>query len=394
MLGASHFQVPAIKYARDAGIHVITADYLPDNPGHKYANEYYNVSTVDEQKILELAQRLMIDGILAYASDPAAPTAAFVAEKLNLPGNPYESVRILQRKDLFRQHLQSLGLPVPRSRVFSQIEPAAEFGGELLNSNPVVVKPADSSGSKGVTVINFKTEFNGAFEIARSFSRSGDVVVEDFIRKSTYEMDGDGFVRDGALLFHCFGNQHNDVDCNPYVPMGISFPYVQNEKLQMEACRQINQVLKSLDMRIGGLNIEYLTDSLDRIYLLEIGPRNGGNLIPEVIKLYSGVDLIKMAVDSAIGEDIPYNLENQEFGNYASYILHSASDGIVKKIIIDQSISPKVVYKNILVREGDHVGKFNGSHQTLGTFILSFKDTHEMLSLMDRMHELVKVETF
>ena len=95
MLGASHFQIPAIKYAKEAGYKVITADYLPNNPGHKYSDKYYNVSTIDKESVLKLACELNIDGILSYASDPGAPTAAYVAEKLNLPGNPYKSVKIL-----------------------------------------------------------------------------------------------------------------------------------------------------------------------------------------------------------------------------------------------------------------------------------------------------------
>ena len=90
MLGGAMQQIPAIKQAREMGHYVITCDYEPTNPGHKYANEYYNVSTTDLKGVLNLAKELDIDGIVAYASDPAAPTAAYVAEKLGLPGNPYE----------------------------------------------------------------------------------------------------------------------------------------------------------------------------------------------------------------------------------------------------------------------------------------------------------------
>ena len=110
MLGGAMQQIPAIKEAKEKGLYVITCDYLPDNPGHKYADEYYNVSTTDKDAVLELAKACNIDGIVAYASDPAAPTAAYVAEKLGLPGNPCESVEILTQKDLFRDFLQKNGL--------------------------------------------------------------------------------------------------------------------------------------------------------------------------------------------------------------------------------------------------------------------------------------------
>ena len=108
-LGAAPSQIPPIKYAKSQGYYVITCDYLPENPGHELADEYHNVSTTDKDAVLELAKKLEIDGIVAYASDPAAPTAAYVAEKMGLPGNPYDSVLILARKDLFRAFLKDNG---------------------------------------------------------------------------------------------------------------------------------------------------------------------------------------------------------------------------------------------------------------------------------------------
>ena len=106
MLGGSMQQIPAIKAAKEMGHYVITCDYLPENPGHKFADEYYNVSTTDKEAVLKLAKELKIDGIVAYASDPAAPTAAYVSENLGIPGNPYESVAMLTEKDKFRDFLE------------------------------------------------------------------------------------------------------------------------------------------------------------------------------------------------------------------------------------------------------------------------------------------------
>ena len=112
-LGGSKFQLPPIKYAKSQGHYVITCDYLPDNPGHAFADEYHNVSTTDLKAVLELAKRLKIDGVVAYASDPAAPTCAYVGNKLGLPSNPYESVLTLARKDLFRAFLDKHNFHTP-----------------------------------------------------------------------------------------------------------------------------------------------------------------------------------------------------------------------------------------------------------------------------------------
>ena len=394
MLGGSHFQVPAIKYAKKAGYHVITADYLPNNPGHRYSDDYYNVSTTDEKKVLELAEKLKIDGIVSYASDPGAPAAAYVAEKLSLPGNPYDSVKILQRKDLFREFLKKNGFLTPVSASFDNPEEAKEFASQRLSQNPVVVKPADSSGSKGVSKLQTIDDFDCFFKEALIYSSAKLVVIEDFIEKAIYEMDGDGFVWQGKLAFRCFGNQHNDLECNPYVPMGISFPYIQEKPVQQKAHELIESILSKLNMKVGGLNIEYLTDKNGNIYILEIGPRSGGNLIPEVIKLATGVDLIALSVDGAMGKDCGALKMAEPKGFYSSYILHAKLDGKIKSINISDEIKPKIIQRNILSKPGDEVKKFNGSNNTLGTFILQFDNREEMLFYLDRMTDYIFVDLF
>ena len=102
LLGGSHQQIIAIETAKRMGYYTVLCDYLEDNPGQNYCNRFYLVSTTDKEKILDVALKEKIYGILAYASDPAAPTAAFVAEKMGLPGNPYKSVETLCKKDRFR----------------------------------------------------------------------------------------------------------------------------------------------------------------------------------------------------------------------------------------------------------------------------------------------------
>ena len=156
MLGGSLYQVYAIKEAVRLGYYVITCDYLPDNPGHKYAHEYYNVSTTDKEAVLNLAEKLKVDGVVAYASDPAAPTAAYVCEKLGLPTSPFKSVEILSKKDLFRSFLKKHNFNVPKAQGFSTYEEALSVIDEF--KLPVMIKPVDSSGSKGINKLTDKTQ--------------------------------------------------------------------------------------------------------------------------------------------------------------------------------------------------------------------------------------------
>jgi len=126
------------------------------------------------------------------------PTAAYVSDKMNLPGNPYESVKILQRKDLFRKFLKENEFLVPESQAFSGIDEARYFAAKRLIIKSIVIKPTDSSGSKGVSKVTSIESFDNAFEDAMKYSISKTVVVEDFIEKAIYEMDGDGFVWNGV----------------------------------------------------------------------------------------------------------------------------------------------------------------------------------------------------
>ena len=146
LLGGSAQQVVAIETAKRLGYYTILCDYLSDNPGQYVADKFYLESTTNKEKILEIAAKEKIDGIVAYASDPAAPTAAYVAEKLNLYTNPYESVKTLCNKDEFRSFLKNNGFNTPRSCGYTDVTTILN---EITKFEfPVIIKPVDSSGSK------------------------------------------------------------------------------------------------------------------------------------------------------------------------------------------------------------------------------------------------------
>ena len=113
LLGGSAQQIVAIETAKRLGYHTILCDFLSDNPGQYVADKFYLVSTTDKEAVLKVALDENVDGVLAYASDPAAPTAAYVAEKMELAGSPYESVDILCNKDKFRSFLSQNGFCTP-----------------------------------------------------------------------------------------------------------------------------------------------------------------------------------------------------------------------------------------------------------------------------------------
>lgn len=391
LLGGSHFQIPSIIRAVKLGYHTITCDYLPDNPGHRYAHEYYNVSTTDNEAVLALSKKLKIDGIVCYASDPAAPTAAYVAEKMGIPGNPYKSVKILANKDLFREFLTNNKFLTPNAKGY--ISEAFAVKDFINFKKPVMVKPTDSSGSKGVTKVYYKKDLTKAIKYALSFSRAKKFIVEEFVDKFGYQIAGDGFSVKGKLVFRCFANEHFEENSNnPFVPIGESFPYNMPNEIHSRVHNEIQRALNLLKMNTSAYNFDIRLDRQKNVVLMEIGPRNGGNLIPQVTKYATGVDMVEYTIKAAMGVDCGDLKMNPPKGYWASYIIHSEKSGIFQNLIIDEKFRiNNIVEQDVFHKKGDKIIAFTGSNGTLGTMILKFSSSSEMLEKMDNMKKWVKV---
>lgn len=391
LLGGSHFQIPSIKMAKKLGYYAITCDYLPENPGHIFADEYHNVSTTDKEAVLELAKKLNVNGIVCYASDPAAPTAAYVSEQMGLPGQPYSSVKILSNKDLFRKFLLDNNFKTPRAMGFSSISEAKENWKNF--KSPVMIKPVDSSGSKGVSKVEKFEQLESAIVNALAFSRNKRFIIEEYIEKYGYQIAGDVFSVNGQLVFRCFANEHFNIHSgNSFVPIGESWPYIMPERIHEKLHDEIQRLLTILGMRTGAYNIDARIDDEENVYLMEVGPRNGGNLISEVTKYATSIDLIKYTIKAALGEDCRSLRMKPVKGFWASFMIHSKKSGILKAVDFSESFRiNNIVEFNMISKIGSYVDAFNGSNGTLGTMILKFSSCDEMLEKMDNMDKYIKV---
>lgn len=393
LLGGSFFQIPAIEAVKRMGHYAITCDYRPDNPGHRLADEYHNVSTTNREGVLRLAQKLKIDAVVCYLSDPSAPTAAYVAEKLGLPGQPLEAVEILTHKDRFRAFLAAHGFKTPRAFGATSLEEARERLPEL--AFPVMVKPTDSCGSKGVTKLADPEALPAAVAAALDYSIEKRFIVEEFVEKDGYQIAGDGFSVDGRLAFRCFANEHfeqtSDVD---YVPIGESWPYVKPATVHDRVHGEIQRLLDALHLRTGAYNFDIRLAPSGQVVLMEVGPRNGGNLIPQVTRYATGVDMVDYTIRAALGENCSSLRMAPVQGFWSSYMIHSNTGGIYESVEIDDDFRREnVVEFSMEARPGDRIPPFTGAYGTIGALILRFSSMDEMLDKMDHMHRWVRVKT-
>lgn len=389
LLGGSAQQVSVIKKSRELGYYTVLCDYLPDNPGQYEADRFYLVSTTDKEAVLEVAKSEMVDGVLAYASDPAAPTAAYVAEQLRLPGNPYDSVEILCNKDRFREFLQAHDFHTPLACGYHCLEDAIKDFHRF--SLPVIVKPVDSSGSKGVSKVTDAAKLPDAVAYAMEFSRAKRIIIEEWVEKYGYQIAGDGLSIDGKLVFYYFANDHFDTNCvNPFVPVSASFPYCMPQEVHEKIALEIQRLLTLLQMKTCTYNFDIRIDKDQNVYLMEIAPRDGGNCIPEVIQYATGVDLAEYAIRGAMGEQLQAPKAGIDKGYYAYYAVHSLTDGILQEIQISSEAYQHILENHILVKPGDHVKAFTGANTTLGILLMRFDSMEQMLDMMDHSENWIK----
>ena len=377
-LGASAFQLAPIKYAKSVGHHTIVCDYLPDAPGHKIADEGFVTSTTDKDAVLKLAKDCHVHAVIAYASDPAAPVAAYVCDKLGLPGNPVEAVETMTYKDKWRAFQEDNNFSCPFT--FKMTD-------NLIIRHPFIIKPVDSSGSKGVSIVQHAYEDEDAIKNAVSHSRRHEYICESLVEKDGYQIAGDAFIVDGKVAFHCLANEHFEGDC--LVPIGESFPYIGSAELQRQVVSEIQRAITLLGFKNGSINLDIRFSGGD-VYLMEIGARAGGNMITEAIELATGVNLAEYVVKAALGEDCSGLKQKPCTKNIATYMIHSSKGGVYKDLKIDR-LKGDIIKANILVKEGDTVEPFTGSNRTLGTMLIEFERVNDMLEQMDNMSEMVKV---
>lgn len=394
LLGGIRYLLPVIEAAHRHGYYVITVDYVPENIAHQYSDEFHNVSILDKEAVLHLAQELNIDGILSFGVDPGVVTAAYVAEQMGLSFQcSYNAACILQDKSRFRQFLKDNNFNVPNAKGYSSKEEALADT-EYYNW-PVIVKPVDSAGSKGVMRVDEISALPSAIEYALSESHNGHFIIEDFLEKEGNSSDCDSFTVDGELVFCSFNDQHFDSQAiNPYTPAAFSWPSTMPQWAQAELMSELQRLMSLLNVKTGVYNIETRLCKNGKPYIMELAPRGGGNRLSEVMKYVSGQDLIDNCVRAAVGDPIDEIHQPIYEGYWAEIILHSERDGVFRGIEIDKTVEERfLIEKDIWVKAGDKVQGFTGANTTIGTLLLNFEENVEMFSCMQKLDNWIVINT-
>ena len=394
LLGGSEAQLISIEKAKRLGYYTVLCDFLPDNPGQYIADSFHLVSTTDKEAVLSVAEKEQIDGIVAYSSDPAAPTAAYVANKLGLHGMNYDVVCHFCEKHLFREFLIKNNFNVPKS-----IEVTIPYDFKSIDYSdlkfPIIVKPTDSSGSKGITVLNDESGIENALKYAQEYSRNKTLIIEEFIvRDHPYVIEAEIFAINGKVISWGLINSIRDQKSNPLLPAAYSYPLDMADERKFIVKNEISRLVEATGNTTGAFNIEMIIDSHNRLFFLDAGPRNGGNMLPEFISMISNKDIVEATLRVAMGDidNIDVELDGESGGYWGLGVLHTSMAGKFNGIIYSPLAKQSLVRENVQKEIGQDVRPFERCNDLVGLNFYHFDSKNDMDEVMCNLDKSMKVD--
>lgn len=295
VIGANEFQNQLILKAKKRGIETHVFAWEDGAVGKKNADFFYPISITEKDEILKKCQEIGINGICSIASDLASITVNYVAEKMGLTGNGIESSLIATNKYLMRKAFEANGDPSPKNYR------SDELNDDIIDSLnlPLIVKPVDRSGSRGITKITDKTQLNEAIKIAEELSFDKKAMVEEFIEGKEYSVEFISYHGNHTFLAltekFTTGTPH-------FIETGHIQPAIVSEDILEKVKSVVSHALDSLKIKNGASHSEVKINSDGTIKIVEIGGRMGGDCIgSDLVQISTGFDFVNMVIDIALG---------------------------------------------------------------------------------------------
>lgn len=391
-LGAARFQYPALQAARARGCRLVTCDRDASAPGHSLADRAVTLDTTDVAGVEALAREEKVDGVLSFGSDPGACTAASVAQTLGLPGHPLEGVEVLSDKARFRAFLAAQELQSLTHGCFTATERNELRAFVREHGAPMVLKPVDGNGSKGVAVLRDTSYSEALVDRALANSRRGALIVERFVEKRGNQVCGDGFVQNGELVFVDWGDGYFPEGEAFMAPCAERFPSDHTQTALKRLRDLVATVVRRVGLTTGPINIDAFVTPDGSPFLVELGARSGGNYLPSAIHLHRGVDMVDAALGAAL--DPHYRLpppEAPKFECVGSYMIHSRQAGTLERVRLADELTSCVLQDTRYLAPGQPVQPFHSASAAIGNLLLGFPSRDQMADTMERLDRLVEV---
>jgi len=382
IVGGGHAEIPLIKAAKSLGYAVITSGNDPAQIGHAYGDAYRYADFSDPDAVLAVARAEHIDAVCAAANDFAALSAAYVAERLGLPGHDSFAVtQLLHHKDQYREFAQRHGIGSPAAVHFPSKEDALARGCPL--PFPVMVKPIDLTGGKGITKVERAEQWRPALERASAISRRPTIVVEAYLEGTQHSASM--FLSDGRIQIVFLDDEYYYT--NPFLVSGAATPSINQGQVEEALRREAEKVCRLLSLKDGLVHAQYVLHN-GRPVFIEITRRCPGDLYNRFVELSTGVPYSSWVVKAELGLGCADVAPSPPHGSYFRYCVMPHRRGRLERIEIDSALQGRVVESLIWGRPGDLAS--DPLLSKFGIVFLKFDDPAQMRAVAPRLDRLIR----
>ena len=396
LLGGGHAEIPLIQAAQSLGWYVITTGNDRKGLGHPYADKNVFVNYSDKDAMLELAKNEGIQAVCSGCNDFALLSTVYVCEKLGLPGHDnYATSLEIHHKDKYRALATRLGIPTPRALVVRSI---ADFEAAIAQLTfPIIVKPVDLTGGKGIHRAANADEAREAYKDASSRTRQDHIVVEEFVQGSNHGFSA--MLVKGKVAFAFSDNEQYYI--NKYMVSGANSPSTSSDKTLAMLREYSERIAQELHLVDGILHIQYIERADGTPIIIEICRRPPGDLYIKFVKYATGVDYPKFIVQAETGEDISSIADVPTQGFWLRHCIMSdcqageqtATGDICKGIVRDVTFAPEIqsniVEKFLWYKPGEIIT--DKLTYKAGIVFFKFDTLAEMQDKTARMPDLARI---
>lgn len=382
--GGSHAELPLIEAAKNEGWFVISTGNNEGAKGHLAADKYVKGDFSDKEFVYKLAKAEKVQAIISGANDFAYLSAAYACDKLGLPGHdPYNIAQTIHIKSLFREMTRSIGIKTPKAikcRNISEAVRAAETIGF-----PVIVKPVDLTGGKGIMKCPEKCDLERAFSKAIDVTREDYVIIEEFIQGSCHGITS--LLKNHKVVFYIIDNEQ--YGANKYLVQGACSPSMVPQHSEFTLLNNIEKISRHCELKDGLFHAQFILDKDDYPVIIDPCRRAPGDLYVLLAKYVTEVDYPDLIVKAECGEEL-----NEFYPSAHNFIarecIMTGKSGVIKKVHIEDELNEHIIYRLMRDCTGEYVE--DPLKYKAGILIMRFESYDQMMDVVNRFNDLAWIE--
>lgn len=382
--GGSHAEVPLIDEAKKMGFYVITTGNNVDGLGHQKADQYRKGDFSDKEFVYHLAWKENVDAIISGCNDFAYLSTAYACERLNLPGHDsYEVAKLIHHKNKFRTITHSLGILTPKLYECKSMEECLLISRKL--EYPIVLKPIDLTGGKGVKLCYSLADIKEAFLEAKKLTREERVILEEYIQGTNH---GATMLLKNRKVRFCFCD-NEQYYLNSYLVSGACFPSDVPECSIVQLIGDVERMASHLQLVDGLFHVQFIVDSEQRAIMIDPCRRTPGDLYVKLVEYATEINYAREIVKAEIGFEIEEAYVSS-FHYIARECVMTDRSGIFSEIELSETIRNKLIDTCIWAKKGEKIENY--LTYKAGIVFLECKDRRELYEMVNDFHGLVKIK--